>query len=84
MGLAAELDDAAAEAGGLAENVENDQAAVALLEERVSLIYSLERKYGEDEAAVISYGERAAQEAGRLRALEASRHQHQAERGEQP
>ena len=79
MGLAAELEDAAAEAGGLAENVENDQAAVALLEERVSLIYSLERKYGEDEAAVISYGERAAQEAGRLRALEASRHQRQAE-----
>jgi DNA repair protein RecN (Recombination protein N) len=79
LGLAAELEDAAAEAGGLAENVENDQAAVLLLEERVSQIYSLERKYGEDEAAVISYGERAAQEAERLRALEASRHLRQAE-----
>jgi DNA repair protein RecN (Recombination protein N) len=79
LGLGAELEDAAAEAGGLAENVEHDQAAVLRLEERVSLIYSLERKYGEDEAAVISYGERAAQEAERLRALEASRHLHQAE-----
>jgi DNA repair protein RecN (Recombination protein N) len=79
LGLGAELEDAAAEAGGLAENVEHDQAAALLLEERVSLIYSLERKYGEDEAAVISYGERAAQEAERLRALEASRHLRQAE-----
>jgi len=79
LGLGAELEDAATEAGALSETVENDQAAVLRLEERVSLIYSLERKYGEDEAAVISYGERAAQEAERLRALEASRHQRQAE-----
>ncbi|HEX7543493.1 MAG TPA: DNA repair protein RecN [Candidatus Limnocylindrales bacterium] len=79
LGLGAELEDAAAEAGGLAENVEHDQAAVLRLEERVSLIYSLERKYGEDEAAVLSYGERAAQEAERLRALEASRNLRQAE-----
>jgi DNA repair protein RecN (Recombination protein N) len=79
LGLGAELEDAAAEAGGLAENVEHDQAAVLRLEERVSLIYSLERKYGEDEAAVLAYGERAAQEAERLRALEASRNLRQAE-----
>ena len=79
LGLGAELEDAAAEAGGLAENVEHDQAAVTRLEERVSLIYSLERKYGEDEAAVLSYGERAAEEAERLRALEASRNVRQAE-----
>ena len=43
------------------------------MEERLSLIYSLERKYGEDEAAVIAYGERTAAEAERLRTLEASR-----------
>jgi DNA repair protein RecN (Recombination protein N) len=79
LGLGAELEDAAAEAGGLADTVENDQAAVARLEERVSLIYSLERKYGEDEAAVIAYGERAAREAERLRSLEASRHLRQEE-----
>jgi DNA repair protein RecN (Recombination protein N) len=72
-GLAAELDDAAAEARDLAESVEHDPTALAQLEERVSLIYSLERKYGEDEAAVIAYGERAAAEAARLRELEESR-----------
>jgi DNA repair protein RecN (Recombination protein N) len=79
LGLSAELEDAAAEAGTLAESVEHDPAALARLEERVSLIYSLERKYGEDEAAVIAYGERAAAEAQRLRTLEASRETRQAE-----
>ena len=79
LGLEAEIEDAAAEAGGLAENVEHDQAALVRLEERVSIIYSLERKYGEDEAAVIAYGERATEEAERLRALEASRDLRRAE-----
>jgi DNA repair protein RecN (Recombination protein N) len=79
LGLAAELEDAAAEARDLAESVEHDPAALARLEERLSLIYSLERKYGEDEAAVIVYGEKAAEEADRLRALEASRESRQAE-----
>ena len=78
-GLAAELDDAAGEARELAESVEHDPAALARLEERVSLIYSLERKYGEDEASVIAYGERAAAEGARLRAMEASRGQREAE-----
>lgn len=78
-GLAAELEDAGAEAGTLAESVEHDPAALARLEERLSLIYSLERKYGEDEAAVIAYGERAAAEAERLRTLEVSREARQAE-----
>ena len=73
LGLAAELEDAAAEAAALAETVEHDPAALARMEERLSLIYSLERKYGEDEAAVIAYGERTAAEAERLRTLEASR-----------
>ena len=79
LGLAAELEDAAAEAGTLAESVEHDPAALARLEERLSLIYSLERKYGEDEAAVIAYGERAAAEAERLRTMEGSRGQRQVE-----
>ncbi len=73
LGLAAELEDAGAEAAELAESVEHDPAALARMEERLSLIYSLERKYGEDEAAVIAYGERAAAEAKRLRELESSR-----------
>jgi DNA repair protein RecN (Recombination protein N) len=78
-GLAAELEDAAAEAATLAETVEHDPAALARLEERLSVIYSLERKYGEDEAAVIAYGQRAAVEADRLRTLEVSRDKRQAE-----
>ncbi|MGD0861928.1 MAG: DNA repair protein RecN [Candidatus Limnocylindrales bacterium] len=79
LGLAAELEDAAAEAATLAESVEHDPSALARMEERLSLIYSLERKYGEDEAAVIAYGERAAAESERLRSLEASRESRQAE-----
>ena len=78
-GLAAELEDAGAEAATLAESVEHDPAALARMEERLSLIYSLERKYGEDEAAVVAYGERAAAEAERLRTLEVSRETRQVE-----
>ena len=79
LGLAAELEDAAAEASALADSVEHDLGALASMEERLSLIYSLERKYGETEEAVIAYGERAEAEADRLRALEASRETRQAE-----
>jgi DNA repair protein RecN (Recombination protein N) len=79
LGLAAELEDAAVEARDLAETVEHDPAALARMEERLSSIYSLERKYGEDETAVIAYGEKAAQEASRLRDLDVSRESRQAE-----
>ena len=79
LGLAAELEDAAAEAGALADSVEHDLSALAAMEERLSLIYSLERKYGENEAAVIAYGQKATAEADRLQALEASRETRQAE-----
>jgi DNA repair protein RecN (Recombination protein N) len=81
LGLAAELADAAAEANSLADSVEHDLSAIAAMEERLSLIYSLERKYGENEAAVLAYGERAKAEADRLRALEESREIRQAEAG---
>ncbi|HEX7491767.1 MAG TPA: DNA repair protein RecN [Candidatus Limnocylindrales bacterium] len=81
LGLAAELADAAAEANSLAESVEHDLSAIAAMEERLSLIYSLERKYGENEAAVLAYGECATAEADRLRALEESRETRQAEAG---
>ncbi len=79
LGLAAELEDAAAEARSLAESVEHDPAALAAMEERLSHIYSLERKYGENEEAVIAYGDKAAAEAQRLRLLDASREKRQAE-----
>jgi DNA repair protein RecN (Recombination protein N) len=79
LGLAAELEDAASDARDLAESVEHDLTAIAAMEERLSAIFSLERKYGEDEAMVIAYGEQAAAEADRLRALDASREIRQVE-----
>jgi len=79
LGLAAEVEDAAAEARDLATSVEHDPAAITAMEERLSLIYSLERKYGDDEAAVLAYGERASAEAERLRALDSSREMREAE-----
>jgi DNA repair protein RecN (Recombination protein N) len=72
-GLEAELEDLAATARELAETVDHDPAEIARLEERLSTIYSLERRYGDDEAAVIAHGERAQSEAERLRSLDADR-----------
>ena len=78
-GLEAELDDVASAARELAESVEHDPAALAVREERLSLIYTLQRRYGDDEAAVIAHGERAEAEAERLRGLDVERAQRQAE-----
>ena len=72
-GLEAEVEDVASEARGLVESVDHDPAELRRLEERLSLLYSLERRYGEDEAAIIAYGERAAAEADRLAGLEGER-----------
>ena len=72
-GLEAELTDVAGEARSLAETVEHDPAALAALEERLGTIYALERRYGDDEAAVIAHGERAAAEAERLHGLDGER-----------
>jgi len=72
-GLEAELADVAAETRALAETVDHDPAAVAAMEERLGTIYALERRYGEDEAAVIAHGERAAAEAERLRHIDEER-----------
>ena len=72
-GLDAEAEDIAAEARNLVEQVDHDPAAMAALEERLSLIFSLERRYGDDESAVIAHGERMAAEAARLRDLDGQR-----------
>src|SRR5262245_17648304 len=72
-GLEAELEDVAAEARGLAETVDHDPAALAVLEERLGEIHRLLRRYGDDEAAVIAHGARAEAEAARLRGLEDER-----------
>jgi DNA repair protein RecN (Recombination protein N) len=78
-GLEAELDDVASAARELAESVEHDPAALALRQERLSLIYTLQRRYGDDEAAVIAHGERAEAEVERLRGLDVERAHRQAE-----
>jgi len=72
-GLEAELTDVAAEIRDLADGVDHDPGALAALEERLSTIYSLERRYGDDEAAVIAHGERASAELERLSGLDAER-----------
>jgi DNA repair protein RecN (Recombination protein N) len=78
-GLDAELEDVAAEVRRLADAIDHDAAAVVTIEERVSTIYSLQRRYGDDEAAVLAHGERAAAEAERLRGIEAERAARQAD-----
>jgi DNA repair protein RecN (Recombination protein N) len=72
-GLEAELADVAAEIRDLADGIDHDPAALRGLEERLSTIYSLERRYGDDEAAVIAHGERAVAELERLSGLDAER-----------
>jgi DNA repair protein RecN (Recombination protein N) len=72
-GLEAELDDVAASARELAESVDHDPGELARLSDRLSTIYALERRYGDDEAAVNAHGERAALEAERLRGLDGER-----------
>ena len=76
-GLEAELADVADEARRLAETVDHDPGAVAELDARLGVIHGLLRRYGDDEAAVIEHGERAAVEAERLRGLDEERAQRQ-------
>jgi len=71
--LEAELADLASEVRVLADDVAHDPAALAALEERLSAIFALERRYGDDEQAVIAHGERAAAEAERLRTVDEER-----------
>ena len=78
-GLEAELVDVATTARELSEGVDHDPAELARMEERLSVIFGLERRYGEDEAAVIAHGERAAAEVERLRGLDEERAARQAE-----
>ena len=78
-GLDAELADIASEVRALTETVDHDPATLLSLEERLSAIYGLERRYGEDEEAVIAHGERAATELERLRDLDGERARRAAE-----
>jgi DNA repair protein RecN (Recombination protein N) len=78
-GLEAELEDVAAEVRRLAETIDHDATTLAELEERLSLIYALERRYGDDEAAVIAHGEAARSEVERLAGLEGERTRREAD-----
>jgi DNA repair protein RecN (Recombination protein N) len=77
-GVEAELADVAEEARALAEGVDHDPAALARLDERLGVIHGLLRRYGDDEAAVIAYGERATAEVERLRDVDGERVRRQA------
>ena len=78
-GLEAELEDAAGEVRRLADTVDHDATTLAAIEERLGLIYALERRYGDDEVAVIAHGERARTEVERLAGLEDERARREAE-----
>ena len=78
-GLEAELEDAAIEVRRLGEGVDHDSRALLAAEERLSEIFSLERRYGDDEAAVIAHGERAAAEIERLEGLADERRRREAD-----
>ena len=79
-GLEAELDDVTAEIRELADGVDHDPAALAALEERLGMIFALERRYGDGEAEIIAHGERATAELERLHGLdhERGRREHEA------
>ena len=78
-GLAAELEDVAFEARSLAEGVDHDPRSLAALEERLSLLFTLERKYGTDADGLLERAERAEAEVERLRGLGAERARRTAE-----
>jgi DNA repair protein RecN (Recombination protein N) len=78
-GLEAELADAAGDVRRLAESVDHDPVAIAALEERLSLIYGLQRRYGDDEAAILAHAERAAGELERLAGIDQERARRQAD-----
>ena len=78
-GVDAELEDVAAEVRRLGEIVEHDAGGVLVIEERLSTIYGLERRYGDDEAAVLAHGERVEGEVERLEGLDEERRRRQAE-----
>ena len=78
-GLEAELEDVASTVRELAESVDHDPAELARLADRLSTIFGLERRFGDDEAAVIAHGERVAADAEWLRGVDDERAARQAD-----
>jgi len=78
-GLEAELDDVALELRRRQDSISEAAGDSAEIESRLSVLYGLMRKYGETEADLMAYGERAWAEVERLRGTEQERARRQAE-----
>ena len=78
-GLEAELADTAGDVRRLADSVDHDPAAIAAIEERLSTIYALQRRYGDDEAEILAHEERAAAELERLGGIDEERARREAD-----
>ncbi len=72
-GAQAELDDIALDLRRREETVADAATDSAALEERLSALFALMRKYGDSEEALIAYGEQARAEVERLRSLDEQR-----------
>ncbi|MHB8398693.1 MAG: DNA repair protein RecN [Candidatus Limnocylindrales bacterium] len=75
----ADVDDLGGDVRAMADDGARDPATIATLQERRSVIWGLERRYGGDEAAVIAHGQRSLEEAVRLRGLDDERARRSAE-----
>ena len=70
VGLAAEASELVADLRAYSEGIDADPEHLEALRARQQLIRTLERKYGDDVAAIIAYGERAARELDELQRAE--------------
>lgn len=66
-GLAAEVEELAREVSALSEAIDLDPASRERMEERLTLIYDMKRKYGDGIEAILEFGERAETQLEQLR-----------------
>jgi len=78
-GLGAELDEAALEVRRRQDAMTEAVGDSETTEERLGVLYGLMRKYGETEAELLEYGNRARADADRLRGTDKERARRQAE-----
>jgi DNA repair protein RecN (Recombination protein N) len=78
-GLAAEAAELARDVAAAADDVELDPATREAVEERLTLLYGLRRKYGDTLEAVVAFGESAAAELATLEDQEGERDRLRAE-----
>nr|MBA2275283.1 AAA family ATPase [Chloroflexota bacterium] len=78
-GLAVEVEDVTADLLRATDASETDRPALAAIEERLSLLYGLLRKYGDSEAIVLEHRDAARSEVDRLRSLGTERAQRETE-----